>query len=109
MLDFVDLKEWKTKKTILAELEKCGMKTDERVWRTFVENYNKKYCDHIHDTYIVHSNKGYKLTDDKEEITKSIEDGKKRGLNLLWKYSRTMKALGQKDNIRMDLEEMGVL
>lgn len=109
MLEYVDLTEWKTKKTILAELEKNGIKTDERTWRMYVEQYNKKYWDHVHDTYIVHSNKGYKLTDDKQEVVNSIEDGKKRALNLLWKYSKTMKALGQKDNIRMDLEQLGVL
>lgn len=109
MLNLIDLTEWKTKRVILAELKQNGVTVDERTWRTYVENYNMKYWEHEHDNYIVHSSKGYKLTDSAEDIRKSIEDGKKRGLNLLWKYSRTMKALGQKDNIRIDLEELGVL
>lgn len=109
MIDKIDLTDWKKKKDILKELERNGIGTDERTWRYYVEAYNKKYCVHEHDTYIVHSNKGYKLTSDRDEIIASIEDGKKRGLNLLWKHSQAMKALGQKDNIKMDLEKMGVL
>lgn len=109
MIDFVDLSEWKTKKVIIEEAKKNGVTFDERAWRMFVENYNKKYWAHEEENFIVHSNKGYKLTSDKQEIKESIKDSKKRGLNLLWKHSKTMKALGEVDNLRMDLEELELI
>ncbi len=101
--------DWSTKKEILARAKQDGITLHERKWRFFVEDYNKKYWRHEVDTYIVHSGKGYKLTSDKEEIKASIQDGKKRALNLLWKYSQTRKALGEADNIKFDLEEMGII
>lgn len=101
--------EWKTKKQILAEAKKDGINLDERSLRLFIERHNKTYWTHEVDEFIVHGRKGYKLTSDKEEIKKSIQDSKKRALNLLWKHSRTMKALGEVDNIKLDLEEMEII
>jgi uncharacterized SAM-dependent methyltransferase len=101
--------DWVTKKEIIEKAYNDGIKLHERVWRKFVEDYNKQYWRHEVDTFIVHSSKGYKLTSDKEEIKASIQDGKKRALNLLWKYSQTRKALGEVDNIKFDLEEMGIV
>ena len=109
MINLVDLTEWKTKKKIIKEIEENGMTVDERAWRKYVENHNKKYWDHEEEQFIVHSSKGYKLTSDKKEIIESIQDSRKRGINLLWKSSKTMKALGEVDNIRMELEEMEVI
>jgi len=100
---------WKTKKQILAEAKRDGIKIDERQWRKVVERYNMKYWAHEVDEFIVHGPKGYKLTSDKQEIKNSIRDSKKRALNLLWKHSRTMKALGEVDNIKLDLEEMEII
>jgi hypothetical protein len=105
MVEFIDLSDWKTKKQILLELGNVS----EREWRKAVEKHNIAYCKHEVDTYIVHSKLGYKLTQDKQEIIDSIKDNKKRSLNMLWKYSQTMKALGEKDNIKFDLESMGVI
>lgn len=101
--------DWKTKNEIIIAAYKDGIKLHERAWRLFVETYNKKYWNHEVDSFIVHGRKGYKLTSDKEEIKKSIQDGKKRALNLLWKYSQTRKAMGEVDNIKFDLEEMGII
>ena len=105
----VDLSNWKKKKDILVEAAANGVPMDERAWRLYVEKHNMRYWIHEEDEYIVHSNKGYKLTSDKQEIRESIEDNKKRGLNLLWKHSQTMKALGEVDNLRMDLEELELI
>lgn len=102
-------KDWSTKKEIIARAYDDGIKLHERVWRKFVEDYNKKYWRHEVDTFIVHSSKGYKLTSDKDEIVASIKDSKKRALNLLWKHSQTMKALGRVDNVKMDLEELEII
>ena len=101
--------DWSTKKEIIARALNDGINLHERVWRKFVEDYNKLYWRHEVDTFIVHSSKGYKLTSDKEEIKASIQDGKKRALNLLWKYSQTRKAMGEADNIMFDLKEKGII
>ena len=106
---FVDLTNWKKKKDILVEAAANGVTMDERGWRLYVEKHNMKYWNHEVDDYIVHSNKGYKMTRDKKEIRESSQDSRKRGLNLLWKHSKTMKALGEVDNLRMDLEELEVI
>lgn len=109
LIDYVDLKDWKTKKEILSELSINYKEVDERMWRYYVAEYNARFWNHEVDTFIVHSNKGYKLTADKDEICDSLLDMKKRSLNMLWKFSQTMKALGEKDNIKFDLEEMGLM
>ena len=109
MLDIIDLTDWKTKAEIIAELAAHGWKINERTWRLYVEAYNAKYWNHEVESYIVHGQHGYKLTSDKDEIKASIADLKKRGLNMLWKHSRTMRAIGEKDNLRLDLEEKGII
>jgi hypothetical protein len=109
MVELIDLSRWKTKTIILLELADKGVTINERTWRLYVEEHNKKFMNHEVDTYIIHSKNGYKLSRDKDEITASIRDLKKRGLNMLWKFSRTRKALGEQDNLRFELEELGVL
>ena len=109
LIDYVDLRDWKKKKEILSELFENYGKVDERTWRLYVAEYNTRFWEHEVDTFIVHSAKGYKLTNDKDEICNSLGDMKKRSLNMLWKYSRTMKALGEKDNIMLDLKEMEIM
>lgn len=108
MIRFIS-NEWKTKKEIIAKAKGDGLKIDEREWRKFVERHNKLYWAHDVDEFIVHGRKGYKLTSDKDEINASIQDSKKRALNLLWKYSQTRKALGEVDNIKFDLEELEII
>lgn len=105
MIDLINLSDWKTRKNILIELGNVS----DREWRKYVEKHNIAFCNHEVDTYIVHSNLGYKATTDRNEIINSIQDNKKRSLNMLWKYSQTMKALGEKDNLRFKLEEIGVI
>ena len=109
MLRLVNLTEWKTKKVILNELKEQDIKVDERMFRKMVENHNKRFFSHSEECFIAHGRKGYLMTKDPDIILKSIEDGKKRALNLLWKYSRTKRALGEKDNLRFELERLGVL
>ena len=103
--DLIDLTEWKTKKQIEEELKNEGVAISERFFRLQVERHNDMYFAHIKDTYIAHSDKGYKLTKDKEEIIKSIEDTKKRGIDQLSKYHKCLKALGENANINLRIEE----
>lgn len=109
MVEYLDLTEWKTKGDILNELRDQNVLCSEREWRFYVEEHNKMYCSGVRDKYIVHGPKGYKLTDNHEEIEKSIQDLKKRGLNMLWKHSQATKALGVQSNLKMDLERMEIL
>ena len=70
--------DWRKKSEILSFLEYKGIKVDERQWRKAVELYDREYCDGKHDSYIVHSNKGYMLTSDRKIIEKSKNDDKSR-------------------------------
>lgn len=101
----MDLTTWKTKKEIIQKLKEQGYKVNERTWRLWVERHNILYCQGVHDTYIVHSLKGYKLTKDGKEISASIDDLKKRGLNMLWKASQASRAIGEHMNLKLEFEE----
>lgn len=103
MLDLIDLTDWKTKATILKELSAIGITIDERKIRQLVEDNNQLFCNEEVDYYIVHSSKGYKRTNSKEEITASINDYRKRALNMLGKYSNAKKALRERDNHKLDI------
>lgn len=109
MLDLIDLSEWKTKNQIIKELHDQDIKTDERTLRAMIEKHNIRYFNHLEKEYIAHSPKGYIKTSDYSIIKKSIDDGKKRALNLLWKYSKTTKALGENNNLKLELEDMGII
>ena len=106
MLNLINLREWKTKKVILQELENQGFTVDERHLRKMIEKHNLRFFEHHEDEYIAHGSKGYMKTKDNGIIERSVEDGKKRALNLLWKYSRVKRALGEKDNLRLELEKI---
>ena len=101
-LQLVNLKEWKTKKTILKELKDHDIKIDERAWRIFVEKHNKRFYEGLEDEYIVHSSRGYKLTKDTREINAALEDYKKRALNMLKKVSEGQKGLRDQMNAKFD-------
>lgn len=110
MLQVINLNTWRKKSEILRILHQNGyIKVTERSWRVFVEKYNKYYMDNVNNKYIVHSSKGYKLTSDKKEILASIQDLRNRSLNMLSKYSKTQKALGLQDNLKLDLEKMEII
>lgn len=109
MLNLIDITDWKTKKEILDDYKALDVKMDERAFRKLVENHNKRFFNHSEDTFIAHGRKGYLMTKDAEIIRNSIEDGKKRALNLLWKYSRTKKALGENNNLKFELERMELI
>lgn len=109
MLEYINLNDWKTKKEIIAELKEQNVKIDERKWRLFVEKNNKAYCNDEVEFYIVHGKNGYKATKNEDEIIESINDLHSRALNMLWKQSQAKKALGIKDNLRIDLERMEII
>lgn len=102
--DFIDLTEWKTKKQINKELEKFGIRINERAFRQKVEDHNNLYFAHQKEFYIAHSNKGYKMTKDTEEIRNSLRDSFKRGIDQISKYHKGIKALGENANFSLGLK-----
>lgn len=97
--------EWTKKKDLLKILKSKGVTMDERTFRKMVELHNKNYFEHRVDKYLAHSSKGYKLTTDKEEIIRSAKDYKKRAMDLLVKASKTLKAMGENDNLRLEIKD----
>nr|DAU67706.1 MAG TPA: hypothetical protein [Caudoviricetes sp.] len=104
IFELLDLKEWKKKKDILKELKNNGVRMSERAWRKSVELHNKRYFEHQTDKYLAHSVKGYKLTADKDEIIASAKDYRTRAFNQLVKASKTLRVMGENDNIRLEIK-----
>lgn len=102
--DIVDMTYWRTKKDILKELKSKGVEMNERGFRKLVENINKLYSNHEIDKFIAHSNKGYKVATNEEEIKLSAMDYRKRGLDQLVKSSKIMKALGENCNLKLSIK-----
>lgn len=99
------LTEWIKKKDILKILKSEGVTMDERSFRKMMEFHNQRYFNHETDKYLAHSVKGYKLTDNKDEIIASAKDYRTRAFNQLVKASKTLKAMGENDNIRLEIKD----
>lgn len=109
MLDIIDLSEWKTRKEILNEYNKLGIHVADRTFRKVVEENNKRFYNHETEWFIAHGTKGYIKTKDNDIIQKSIMDGKKRAITLLKIYRDTKKALGENDNLKLELENEEII
>ena len=103
--DLIDLTEWKTKKQINEELRVYSVQLNERTFRKNVENHNDLYFAHEKEFYVAHGSKGYKLTQDTEEIRESLRDSLKRGLDQLSKYHKGIKALGENANFSLSVKD----
>lgn len=98
------LTEWTKKKDILKILKSEGVTMDERTFRKMVEIHNQSYFEHKTDKYLAHSSMGYKLTSNKDEIIASAKDYRARAFNQLVKASKTLKAMGENDNMRLEIK-----
>lgn len=78
---------------------------DERTFREIIEFHNKRYFEHQTNKYLAHSVKGYKLTDNKDEIIASAKDYRTRAFNQLVKASKTLRAMGENDNMRLEIKD----
>ena len=82
IIGVLSLTDYKKKEEILKELKKdCDI--TERTFRALVAQNNKLFGEGKVDYYIAHSNKGYKLTFNWEEMKKSIADNRKRAITML--------------------------
>ena len=103
ILDFIDLSEWKKKSQILKELKENGFSIEDRNFRKRVELHNRLFEEHVVNTFIAHSNKGYIATKDKNLIIASLRDNEKRAITMLKATSKTLKALGENANYNFDI------
>lgn len=101
--DLIDLSSWKSVKDCLNELKLGGIGIDERQLRKLVKANNISFINHEVDTFIAHSQKGYKATRDRNEILASINDKYKRAINMLNENSKVIKAMNENDNERFEL------
>ena len=104
MWEYVDLADWKTKEQILNELRMDFPDLNERSWRIHVEKQNELYGQHESEIFIAHSNKGYKIASNEEEIKRSARDTRARGIDQITKYYKIMKALGENANLKIIIE-----
>lgn len=105
IIEIVDLSDWKKKKDILNELKVQGINVDERFIRHHFEHHNKRYTLHLEEMFIAHSYKGYKLTNDRDEIIASVTDNRKRALKMLMQESHTLRALGENANLKITIKD----
>lgn len=99
--DIVKLTDWKNKKNILQSFEDKGISVDERTFRNKVKDFNKMFYNHETKYFIAHSNKGYKMTTNVEEIKESIKDNHKRALDMLYEEAKIKKAIGENYNMKV--------
>ena len=93
---------WRTKEEILNWYKnEYKTKLDERVFRNAVAKFNKQYETGETELFIAHSNKGYILTTDPEIIKKSLLDDYKRGIKLISRNYKCMKALSEKNQLSL--------
>lgn len=107
MIELIEdkLTKWTKKKELLKILKDEGVTMDERTFRKMIEFHNKRYFEHQTDKYLAHSAKGYKLTDNKNEIIASAKDYRTRAFNQLVKASKTLRAMGENDNMRLEIKD----
>ncbi len=101
--------EWKTKKVIQEELNRLGIKFDEREFRLQIEKHNFLFSNHMDNKYMAHSVRGYILTENVELIKCSLVDYRNRALDQLTKYSKGMKAIGENYNFKMQVENNSLI
>ena len=98
----LSLNKRKKKKEILSELKSQGIVLNERKFRKYVEKNNNMYGDGVTDYYIAHSNNGYKITFDWDEVELSIKDKRKRALTMLAECSKCERQFQRRNNLRME-------
>lgn len=102
--DILMNESWLKKKKILQEFKNLGIEINERNLRSIITKFNKNYGV-TSDFYIAHSSLGYKLTTKKEDIYQSIQDQRKRALNMLKQYYSALDAIGLQNQLSLDIQE----
>lgn len=93
ILKAIEIDEWTTRAEILKCLHMAGIQMSDRTFRKWIVESNEEFYDGKSDLYIAHSDKGYKITQDPEEIMKSVADLKRRAMDMLVKHRKARRAL----------------
>lgn len=94
-----NLKNWITYANLKERIfNEYAITYPRRAWNKYIEVKNQSFCDGETDMYIAHSNKGYKITKNKDEIEASIKHLDTMALNMLSKESKVKKALNRSVN-----------
>lgn len=94
-----NLKDWITYSNLKERIfNEYNISYPRRSWNKYIEVKNQAFCDGENDMYIAHSNKGYKITNDREEIEASIKHLDTMAKNMLKKESNAKKALNRSVN-----------
>lgn len=94
-----NLKDWITYANLKERIfNEYAITYTRRTWNKYIEVKNQSFCDGETDMYIAHSNKGYKITKNKDEIEASIKHLDTMALNMLSKESKVKKALNRSVN-----------
>ena len=91
-----NLKDWITYSNLKERIfNEYAITYPRRSWNKYIEVKNQAFCDGENNMYIAHSNKGYKITKDREEIEASIKHLDTMAKNMLKKESNAKKALNR--------------
>ena len=94
-----NLKDWITYSNLKERIfNEYNISYPRRSWNKYIEVKNQAFCDGENDMYIAHSNKGYKITKDRDEIETSIKHLDTMAKNMLKKESNAKKALNRSVN-----------
>lgn len=93
ILKVIKLDDWTTRAEILSRLHMAGIQMSDRAFRKWIVDQNENFYDGNSDWYIAHGDKGYKITQDPEEIMESVADLKRRAMDMLVKHRKARRAL----------------
>lgn len=94
-----NLKNWITYSNLKERIfNEYAITYPRRAWNKYIEVKNQSFCDGETEMYIAHSNKGYKITNNKDEIEASIKHLDTMAKNMLMKESNAKKALNRSVN-----------
>lgn len=96
------LTEYRTQEEIIKELKRNGIEVNSRQWRNAKEQWNNAFLEDKTDKCLVHSNNGFKLTANEEEIRSMALDYRHRALDMLKKYWKCSRYIENSDNIKID-------
>jgi len=83
VLENLSISTWKHRKDLLNDLKEIGVKTTPRQIRFMIQKNNRDYANGISDYVIVHGIRGYKKTNNWNEIEPSIADQRRKALTML--------------------------
>ncbi len=108
ILKAIRIEDWTTRAEILRRLEAAGIPMSDRSFRKWVSNVNENFYEGLSDLYIAHGDKGYKVTQNSNEIMESVADLKRRAMDMLVKHKKARQALARRMQTPLISEEIEI-